>query len=189
MPSWLKTILESPDRLASIITWANWGLVTTLLIGALLTAFVIWAGSVRDELLKAQAAPRGLSAAQEGILSADMGPLGHQRIDFFLYPNDPEILGIAEPIARALERDGWPVVAFQPLGGGNVSGMLVEYDPTNPDATRRATALVASLSRLRLAVQGPAATLPTPTAQIPAYLGPNNMHVEASIRLTIGRKP
>lgn len=50
--SWLKSIVESPDRLGSIVTYANWGIVATLVLGAFLTAFVIWAGSHRERLLK-----------------------------------------------------------------------------------------------------------------------------------------
>jgi hypothetical protein len=50
--NWLRSILESPDRLGSIITRANWGIVAALFVGAVLTAFVIWAGSKRDVLIE-----------------------------------------------------------------------------------------------------------------------------------------
>ena len=50
--NWLTSILESPERLGSIITRANWGIVAALFIGAVLTAFVIWAGGKRDILLQ-----------------------------------------------------------------------------------------------------------------------------------------
>lgn len=132
--------------------------------------------------------PRALSAKEQAELTSIMKPLGAQRIDFFLYPNDTEILGIAEQVASALRLAGCSIVAFQPLGGGNVAGMRVEFDPSDEDAGRRARALASALTSFRLDIQGPIASLPTPPAQLPAYLGPPGATVGASIRLTIGKK-
>jgi hypothetical protein len=129
-------------------------------------------------------APRTLTSDEIRGIADKISPLGSQRIDFFLYPNDPEIMRIAQLVANSLK--GWTVKAFQPLGGGTVSGMLVEYDPSDSSATRRAGALVDALRACRLEVAGPVASLPTPKSQLPAYLGDGT--VDASIRLTVGRK-
>jgi hypothetical protein len=55
----------------------------------------------------------------------------------------------------------WFIVPFEPLGGGSVYGMLVEYDPNDALATRRAVGLVSALKRIGLEVHGPMASLPT----------------------------
>jgi hypothetical protein len=130
-------------------------------------------------------APRSLTQAEIEGITAKLRPLGPQRIDFFIYPNDPEINGIANEVASALQ--GWAVAGFQPLGGGNVSGMVVEFDPNDRSAEQRARTLVSALAVCRLKVNGPVPSLPTPPNQLPAMLT-GNTPVGATIRLTIGKK-
>ncbi len=129
-------------------------------------------------------APRLLTYNEVNGVFQKMQPLGVQKIDFFLYPNDGEIMAIAQQVASSLQ--GWTVKAVQPLGGGTVSGMLVEYDPSDASATSRAATLVAALKDCGLTVKGPLPTLPTPQDKLPAFLG--NGPIDASIRLTVGRK-
>jgi hypothetical protein len=145
------------------------------------------AASKKLDELEARLAWRVLTPKCRSELATKLTPLGGQRIDFFLYPNDPEINGIAEQVASTLP--GWQLVGFQPLGGGNVSGMLVEFDPTDNAATTRASMLVSVLGgkTCDFVVHGPIASLPTPPAQLPAMLT-GSTPVGATIRLTIGKK-
>jgi hypothetical protein len=129
-------------------------------------------------------APRSLTYDQMNDIFRTMLPLGPQKIDFFLYPNDGEIMGIAQPVANCLQ--GWTIKAVQPLGGGTVEGMLVEDDPADPLAVRRAQALVDVLAKNGLKVAGPIPSLPTPANKLPAFLGDGP--IDASIRLTVGKK-
>lgn len=129
-------------------------------------------------------APRSLTNDQIINISKTMAPLGAQNIDFFVYPNDVEIMDLAQQIAGALQ--GWTIKGVQPLGGGPVSGILVEYDPSDLPASIRAKALVGALTICGLKVGGPTPTLPTPADKLPAFLGSGP--IVASIRLTVGKK-
>lgn len=132
-------------------------------------------------------APRSLSRKGREAIAAELTPLGRQRIDFLLYPNDAEIVGIAEQLAQALQMAGWTVVTFQPIVGGTVSGMRLEFDPRDALATRRASVLVKAIASFGLAIQGPIPSLATWQNFLP-YASPNGEKIEASIRLIIGRK-
>jgi hypothetical protein len=105
-----------------------------------------------------------------------------------LYLNDPEILGITEQVGQATQDAAWFIVPFEPLGGGSVYGMLIEYDPNDALATPRAIGLVSALKRIGLEVHGPMASLRT-SRIVPVLLGHPDQHVDASIRLMIGKKP
>lgn len=133
-------------------------------------------------------APRSLNANQLAAVAKQFRLFARQRVDFFLYPNDPESLRIANQIGGALHSAGLTIVAFHPMGGGDVSGMRMEYDPRKVDAKSVAQALVASMTSFGLAIQGPIPSLPTPQNELPAYLGPDGQEPIAAARLTIGTK-
>jgi len=139
--------------------------------------------------IKKEMAWRSLTPQCRNALMSKLGPLGPQRIDFFMYPNDPEINLISGQIAEVLT--GWQIVPFQPLGGGNVWGMAIEYDPHDTAAEARAKMLVSVLASKTCEsvgrISGPFSSLPTPQNQLPAMLT-GNTPVGASIRLTLGKK-
>jgi hypothetical protein len=65
--TWLYELWNSIDRLARLITYANWGIACSLLLGFVFTAVVIKAGNRKDEL-----------ATMEGAKStARIAELGH----------------------------------------------------------------------------------------------------------------
>lgn len=137
--------------------------------------------------LEARLAPRSITVEQQRKIIEKLHPLGSpQKIDFFTYPNNGEILHIAEQVAWALQAAGWTIKGIQPLGGGRVSGILIEFDPHDESAHARATALFSALADCGLHIEGPYPTLPTPPSQLPAFLGTGP--VDASIRITIGQK-
>ncbi len=137
--------------------------------------------------LEERLAPRSITPEQQRAIIEKLRPLGSpQKIDFFLYPNNGEIVHIAEQVAGVLQAAGWTAKAIQPLGGGRVSGMLVEIDPNDRVAGKRAAALISALAACGIQIQGPTPTLPTPQNQMPPFLGEGP--VDATIRITIGPK-
>ncbi|HZW94452.1 MAG TPA: hypothetical protein VFF64_15990 [Candidatus Eremiobacteraceae bacterium] len=137
--------------------------------------------------LKKQMAWRSVTPECRAELEAKLKPLGGQKIDFFLLPNDPEIDFIAAQVANALE--GWQVVPFQPIQG-SLLGMAVEFNPNDKAASARAATLV-SLLRAKpceFVIRGPIPSLPREPKQEPAYFGMEGAKPDASIRLTIGKK-
>ena len=135
--------------------------------------------------IEKQLANRSLTREQQMAILTAMTPLGGQRMDLFLYPNDGEIAAIANQIAQCL--NGWTFKVFFPMGGF-VQGMAIDYDPADQTALKRARSLTTALRQAGLKITEPSPSLPTPQGKMPAYTSDGTASPTASIRLTIGRK-
>jgi hypothetical protein len=140
--------------------------------------------------LKRQLAWRSVTPECKIEIANKLGHSRPQKLDFFMYPSDPEINLTAEQIAKALP-PSWQFAVFSPLTG-NVAGMAVEYDPNDTEASHAALALTSALQsepcELVGKVIGPFSSLPTLPKDLPAMLSAGNAQVGANIRLTIGKK-
>jgi hypothetical protein len=135
--------------------------------------------------LEDEIASCSITAEQEQFIAARMRPLGGQRIDFLVYPNNVKGCNSTERVAQALRDSGWSVVVFQALDERR-TGIRVEVDSRDEAAIQRAERLTIALRKCGLPVGGPTLTLPSSPKALPAYIGPQPMKIEASIRLTIG---
>ena len=128
--------------------------------------------------------PRSLSQTQQATIASRMNAF-RQRIDFVWYPNDTEILPLAQSIATSLP--GWDIHPFQPMQGGTMRGIEIEFDPHNPTAASAASALAKVLRGCSLQTSDPAGDLPS-LSQLSAFTGRLNDRPDAPLRITIGHK-
>jgi hypothetical protein len=75
----LTVLTPSPELASKIFGWANFGLITSLIIGVVSTALIVWTGNIKEDDLKerlaasnavAKGAERDAAKANEGILKA-----------------------------------------------------------------------------------------------------------------------
>lgn len=111
-----------------------------------------------------------------------MEPLNLEPLNL-MSPNEPAVLSIAQQIADCLP--GWQFNVVEPLAGVPM-GIVIEFDPKDTLGAQRARTLLPALIDSGLQVYGPYPALPTPPERLPTRLGGP---VDASVRITIGRKP
>lgn len=142
--------------------------------------------------LEATLAPRNLTTAQQAALANEVKArgLGPQRIDIFVFTQDPEAVVIALEIASALSQVPWESQTWscQARAGDFVKGIVViAEDRTNWKA---ANALAAALVEQHVsATFFNQTTFDLTKPPCAVMLGPPwNAHAPAPIRLLIGRK-
>ena len=69
-PSWLEPLWNSPDKLSTLVTRANWGIAFALLLSFVLSVLVIKAGGRKDTLLQEQERQKAKVIADTNLLAA-----------------------------------------------------------------------------------------------------------------------
>ena len=186
LPGWDS--LETSAAYAKGFTFAGFGALFLLGVFEVL-AFVY---STHKDTLAATGWQ--LSGDQARTLREKILPFTGERLDFYIYANDEDAIGVTNQLLPVIGTQGakWQVTVF----GGLVeelrvvTGVAIETTASaTPRDTEAAQALASALKDTRLDTFGPTAFDPRYNTDIIALPGtPGYGRIPAPIRLTVGRK-